>query len=459
MILQTHRRKEKVRMKNVKLYTKLMIGFAIIFWLMVFMIYCGYSSAKAIMVSDHPMQFLHNYFIFSVSLAVFAVLVMVWVGCSVGKTFRKSVNALTEISKQVAIGDTNVVIPPHNKDEFGILADEYEKVIELIREYTRISEAVSDGNLTIEVVPVSERDELGKTMHQLVEKNNRALVGINEAVHRVTTNATQVASASESLAQGSTEQASAIQEITSSIGEIAEKTHRNAQEANNAAALVEQAIANVERGNERMQDMVAAMNDINKASESIQKIIKVIDDIAFQTNILALNAAVEAARAGEAGKGFAVVAEEVRNLAAKSAAAASETAELIENSIQKVEAGGKIADETAQALDEITEVVSRSEDLINDIAETSNDQATAVSQIDQALAQVSQVVQNNSATSEQCAAASEELSNQSVRIKEMLSIYQLDRNRVMDMHTDDAQDHMPDASDGNGQMISLEEVS
>ena len=189
-----------------------------------------------------------------------------------------------------------------------------------------------------------------------------------------------------------------------------------------------------------MEDMMSAMEDINRSSESISKIIKVIDDIAFQTNILALNAAVEAARAGEAGKGFAVVAEEVRNLAAKSAAAASETAELIEDSINKVSAGSKIADDTASALEAITQGVSKSGTLIAEIAESSNYQATAVAQINQAIGQVSQVVQTNSATSEQCAAASEELSNQANRMMDLLSVFRLGATNVRPTSTAKSRD-------------------
>ena len=147
---------------------------------------------------------------------------------------------------------------------------------------------------------------LGNSLKKLVEDNLNALTNISDAGAQVTISSSQVASASQALAQGSTQQASAIEEITASIDEIADKTKQNAVEANKAAGLVVKAIEDVKRGNQQMQDMMGAMHDINKSSESISKIIKVIDDIAFQTNILALNAAVEAARAGEAGKGFAV---------------------------------------------------------------------------------------------------------------------------------------------------------
>lgn len=415
-------------MKNLKMKTKLILGFLVPVVLTIVNMYLNkLAMATALKIKDPVKEasYERNAEIFTTSITVIAIIITVFVALALIKAIEKSVKQLSDAADEIAMGHINVEMVKYNNDEFGQLVDKYRQVIENIKYQATVAEEVSKGNLTISVNPKSSDDVLGQSLKKLVDDNLRTLSSISEAGSQVTISSSQVASASQALAQGSTQQASAIEEITASIDEIAEKTKQNAEQANEAANLVMNAIEDVKKGNKQMEDMMAAMQDINKSSESISKIIKVIDDIAFQTNILALNAAVEAARAGEAGKGFAVVAEEVRSLAAKSASAAGETAELIEDSIGKVSMGSKIADDTAKALETITKVVQESEEIINGIAESSNYQATAVAQIEQAITQVSQVVQTNSATSQQCAASSEELSNQASRMRDMLSIYNL----------------------------------
>lgn len=357
------------------------------------------------------------------SIAIFLLIIVIEVYMS--RRIRIPLKELSDVSKEVAKGNLNVSIETKCEDEFGELMDEFSSMVANMKEQTRIAHEVSMGNLNVDVTPRSSEDMLGNALKEMVDDNNRVMSGIKESTLQVTTGSNEVASASQSLAQGTTEQASAIEQITASIAEIAQRTKVNATDAASASELVQEAKVGAELGNQQMNQMMQAMEEINESSENISKIIRVIDDIAFQTNILALNAAVEAARAGSHGKGFAVVADEVRNLAGKSAAAARETAEMIEDSIQKVENGSKLAAQTAEALDRIVGSVEKIVTLVDGIADASNVQAGSVAQIEIAISQVSQVVQTNSATSEECAAASEELSNQAERLRQLLTKFNL----------------------------------
>lgn len=289
------------------------------------------------------------------------------------------------------------------------------------------ADRIADGDLATEVV-TSTGDELGDAAASFEIMRQRVrdvLLEINHEADQVAAGAQNVSDASVALSQGASEQAASVEQLSASISEIASQTASNAQNAEKANELTAGTRNRAEMGNQEMQEMLAAMEEINASSVNISKIIKVIDEIAFQTNILALNAAVEAARAGQHGKGFAVVAEEVRNLAARSAKAAKETTDMIEGSMEKVEVGRGIAHKTAQALSEIVGDVASVADIVASIAKASNEQKLALEQINQGVQQVSQVVQSNSSTSEEAATASQHLSAQADSMKANVGKFRL----------------------------------
>jgi len=373
-------------------------------------------------------------------LTLIIVVIAIAVGCAVFLTFYISgliakplsvmANAFNQIGTRGKLSFDPAVTSYANetaarKDELGECAKGFNGIITHLAHIEKNLEEIADGDLTTDVRALSDEDSLANSMQRTLDNLNTMFGEINSASGQVSTGSRQIAEGAQSLAQGSTEQAASVEQLSASIGEIAQKTKENATMAERAAILASTIMQNAERGNSQMNDMNQAVQEINQASQSISKVIKVIDDIAFQTNILALNAAVEAARAGQHGKGFAVVAEEVRNLAAKSAEAAKDTGGLIQNSMEKAELGAKIAGETAESLADIVSGISESSQIVGEIARSSEEQSLGISQINTGIDQVAQVVQQNSATAEESAAASEQMSSQSSMLEELIAQFKL----------------------------------
>ncbi|GHU57877.1 hypothetical protein FACS1894133_1580 [Clostridia bacterium] len=337
------------------------------------------------------------------------------------------------LAEKVAGGDfaDDIDLSHLPKDEIGELvllnSASIGTISSYMNEMKEVLELIAKGNMTksIDREYVGEFAAIKTAINEISRSLSQTLSDIGEASSQVLSGANQISASSASLASGSTQQAAAVQQLSASIADIADKTKENSAQANRAATLSEKVRGNAETGSRQMNEMITAVHEINVASHDISKVIKVIDDIAFQTNILALNAAVEAARAGEAGKGFAVVASEVRNLASKSAEAAKNTNALIANSVEKAELGAKIAENTATSLSEIVDGINESSAIVVNIAHSSEEQSDSITQINTGISQVAAVVQQNSATSQESAAAAEELSGQSEMLEGLVGKFKL----------------------------------
>jgi methyl-accepting chemotaxis protein len=350
------------------------------------------------------------------------------------RSILKPVNEIVNVFEEMSKGNMNTSITYESHDEIGQMAKLIQKTNimqgKILSDLTDKFELISKGDLqfTVDGDYPGDFAALKVSVENTVTDLNNTLQIISNSAEQVNAGASQVSGGAQALAAGSTEQASSIDELTVSIEKIADQASENSDSVRLANMFVQQAGTGVSTGNEQMKHLTEAMEEIKSSSNQIANITKVIEDIAFQTNILALNAAIEAARAGEAGKGFAVVADEVRSLAAKSAEAAKQTSDLIKNSVDTVLRGTKITAQTAQILEEVGESTSKVTESFSKIGQASAEQANSIEQIQQGLNQVSAVVQTNAATAEENSATSEQMSAQSNILREEIGRFKLSSN-------------------------------
>ena len=350
------------------------------------------------------------------------------------KNIKQPMYKLTEVSTMLAQGHLDVEVESatsSKKDEVGLLNEAMYQMVRQLKAYisdiTQVLSAMSNNDFTAKssVSYIGDFAVIGTSLHGISSSLNETLLLINTATEQVSSGASQVADGAQALATGSTEQAASVEQLNASISEVSKQTEENAAQVRRATAQLGEAGERLNEGGKQMSQLIEAMSDINSSSNQIANITKVIEDIAFQTNILALNAAIEAARAGNAGKGFAVVADEVRNLAAKSAEAAKQTASLIGASVETVEKGSEITTETAQIVQDAVRNLAAIIEDIGQVEQASNQQSLSIGQIRQGLEQVSTVVQSNAATAEENSAISEEMSAQAAMLRQEVAKFKL----------------------------------
>ena len=347
---------------------------------------------------------------------VFIVLVIGYIK----KRIADPVTAISQAVDKICVGDYNVNLKLETGLEFDRMAFLFTNIAVQSEQRAGFIQKIADGDFT-QRIDATHHDAISTGLNTLSESINDAFNAIYEGATEVNSGGEQVSAASMTLSQGAAEQASTLEELSASINEVRTAVIKNAENADAAYKNAEEAAKEVESGTVKMNELLKAMDDISRSTDEIAKFIKVIEDIAFQTNILALNSSVEAARAGEAGKGFAVVATEVKNLATKSQEAAQQTNKLIQSCVSSVKEGVEKTNETARSFEEIAEKTEEISRGLNVISDACNHQSEAITQINTGVEQISGVVQNTSATAEQCAASAEQLTNRSNMLRGTIS--------------------------------------
>ncbi len=356
---------------------------------------------------------------------IFVLIAVLTIYLTLRRIITKPLNKIVSIAKIVSVGDINVNVDTSSNDEIGIFAKSFQEIIDGTKAKVLCLESIAKGDLTSKVLIQSENDKMGKALSDMIRSNNHIISNILEVSDNVSDSSGQISKISQILSESAVEQDNAVNRLSQNINHISSITDGNVKLSKETKNLSKEIMESAQKGNSQMEDMLKAVNDIHESSQNINKVIKVIDDIAFQTNILALNAAVEAARAGQHGKGFAVVAEEVRNLASKSAEAAKNTSSLITDSMVKAEMGTKIAQETSVSFSSILDGINKTSEKIDEISQSSFTQYSALNEISADVLEVTKVVSKTNESARDCEMSSETMNRQADTLHGLVSQFKL----------------------------------
>lgn len=373
--------------------------------------------------------------VLNIVCALVGFVIALFYGTRSAKQISRPITAVAEWSEKLSVGADQIdfdhqILKGNENNEIGSMIHSFQRMVDSIHENVEVVKRLAQGDMTVFVNIRSQEDSLGRNLYHLVQSNDFMFAKIIEIAMSVATASQNIANASQMLADTASKQVIAINELNSSTDETRELVTQNGIEVQHATDLSHSILQDMQDSNAKMGLLVKSVDEINKSSQKIANVIKLIDDIAFQTNILALNAAVEAARAGEAGKGFAVVADEVRVLALKSADAANESKQLIEATMRATKDGSQISSEAFDTFQHVVDDLDSIIETVNHISDSSQKQEDAISRIHEQVEFINESITSNLSVNEEAAAASSEMREDARLLEEEMNQFNL-RQRKM----------------------------